>query len=413
MARDTWHRLDNVGKFYASQAGSPFQTVFRYSATMSEPVDPDALQSALERTIRDFPGFNVCLRSGMFWHYLEQSDDVPRAEEERLAICQSLHVHAKSVLFRTTYYRSRINLEVSHIVSDGRGSLDFFRALLYSYVEARYGAACERIAEHSTAQQKSENSFDKYFEKDKAGPSKTPRPYRLPKRVDALNPTYLEYHLPADRVVALSKSCGVSVTSCLIAAIVCAVRKEMPVQDRGRAIKLDVPVDLRGMFESSTMKNFFGLAFVSYVPGPADEPFEEVARSVQAQLKEGTRLESMKPRMNRMIALEKNIALRYAPLFVKDFVLDLADRVNSRSVTTTLSSIGKIDLDENARPYVENVNAMTSTSGLNFIACTCGNDLSVSISTVYTDMGVVQNFCRFFSEQGIEGRIDSNKGGLL
>lgn len=270
MARDTWQRLDNVGKFYASQAGSPAQTVFRYSATMSEAVDPRVLQWALERTVRDFPGFNVCLRSGMFWHYLEQSCETPLVEEERLAICQGLHVHAKSVLFRVTYLRSRINLEVSHIISDGRGSLDFFRSLLYAYVEARYGAACERIAEHSTPQQKSENSFDKYFEKDKAGSSRSPRPYRLRGRVDALDPTYLEYHLPADRVVALSKSCGVSVTSCLIAAIVCAVRQEMALQDRGRAIKLDVPVDLRGMLESSTMKNFFGLTFVSYVPGPED-----------------------------------------------------------------------------------------------------------------------------------------------
>lgn len=411
MARDTWQRLDNVGKFYASQAGSPTQTVFRYSATMTEAVDARDLQWALTRTVQDFPGFNVCLRSGMFWHYLEQSSEIPQVEEERTAICQSLHVHAKSVLFRVTYYRSRINLEVSHIISDGRGSLDFFRALIYAYVEAHHGAVCERIAENSTPQQQSENSFDKYFERDKAGSSKSPRPYRIPGRIDLLDPTYLELHLPADQVVALSKSCGVSVTSCLIAAIVCAVRQEMAMQDRGRAIKLDVPVDLRGMLESSTMKNFFGLAFVSYVPGPEDEPFEEVARAVHAQLKEGAQLESMKPRMNRMIALEKNVALRYAPLFVKDFVLDLADRLNAGSVTTTLSSIGKISLDENARPFVKNVNTMTSTSGLNFIASTYDNDLSISISTVHADLSVVRNFCRFFSERGIEGRIDTNKGG--
>ena len=31
MARRTWYRLDNIGKFYSSQAGRSSQTVFRYS----------------------------------------------------------------------------------------------------------------------------------------------------------------------------------------------------------------------------------------------------------------------------------------------------------------------------------------------------------------------------------------------
>ena len=29
-----------------------------------------------------FPSFNVCLRSGMFWHYLEQAATVPVATRE-------------------------------------------------------------------------------------------------------------------------------------------------------------------------------------------------------------------------------------------------------------------------------------------------------------------------------------------
>ena len=44
---------------------------------MQDDVDPAALQHALEKTAGVFPNFNVCLRSGMFWHYLEQSAQVP------------------------------------------------------------------------------------------------------------------------------------------------------------------------------------------------------------------------------------------------------------------------------------------------------------------------------------------------
>ena len=409
MARATWYRLDNVGKFYSSQAGSSAQTVFRYAANVADDVDPVALQHALNRTADMFPGFNVCLRSGMFWHYLEQAAEPPTVVPENLPICFGLHVHAKSVLFRVSYHRSRINLEVSHIVSDGRGTLSFFKALVYAYVEERYGVQGVPCEYDGSDHQKAENSFNKYFERDKAASTHAPKVYRLSGWRDVADPTFMEYHLPAHRVLERARSCNVSLTSYVIAAVICAIRQEMPSRDRHRAIRMDVPVDLRQHFESTTVKNFFGLAFVSYVPGDEDEPIEAVAAHVHAQLKAGTEAEQLKPRMNRMIALEKNPFLRLAPLFVKDFALELADRLASRETTTTVSSLGLIRLVERIAPYVRGISALTSTTGINFLLCSYGDDLSIGISTAYSNPDVVKNFCRFFSAQGIEGFVHINK----
>ena len=61
MARRTWYRLDNIGKFYSSQAGRSSQTVFRYSAELADGIDPDILQHALDHAIAQFPSFNVHL----------------------------------------------------------------------------------------------------------------------------------------------------------------------------------------------------------------------------------------------------------------------------------------------------------------------------------------------------------------
>lgn len=90
MARRTWYRLDNIGKFYSSQAGRSSQTVFRYSADLADDIDPDILQHALDHAIAQFPSFNVHLLNGMFWHYLEQSDGRPLVEPEHLPICSRL-----------------------------------------------------------------------------------------------------------------------------------------------------------------------------------------------------------------------------------------------------------------------------------------------------------------------------------
>ena len=129
MARRTWYRLDNIGKFYSSQAGRSSQTVFRYSAELADGIDPDILQHALDHAIAQFPSFNVHLLNGMFWHYLEQSDGRPLVEPEHLPICSRLHYGPKSMLFRVSYFRNRVNLEVSHIISDGRGAINLFKSL--------------------------------------------------------------------------------------------------------------------------------------------------------------------------------------------------------------------------------------------------------------------------------------------
>ena len=409
MARDTWYRLDNVGKFYSSQAGSSAQTVFRYAAELVDEVDETVLQRALDKTVDTFPGFNVCLRSGMFWHYLEQSAKRPLVTCENLPICFGLHVHAKSVLFRVSYYRNRVNLEVSHIVSDGRGTLNFFKALLYAYLQERYDVDGILPEYDGSDHQKSENSFDKYYERDKAASTRAPKVYRISGWRDVADPTFMEYHLPVRSMLDLARSHGVSLTSLVIAAVMCSIRDEMPRRERHRAIRIDIPVDLRQFFKSTTTKNFFGLAFVSYVPGDEDEPVERVAEQVQEQLKTATLIENLKPRMNRMIALEKNPLLRLAPLFVKDAILELVSRLTARETTTTVSNLGRIQIDERLAPYVRSVNLLTSTTGINFLLCSFGDDLCVGISTAYSNPDVVKNFCRYFSSQGIEGYVNINK----
>lgn len=409
MARDTWYRLDNVGKFYSSQAGNPVQTVFRYVATIVEDIDPVILQHALEKTVVAFPGFNVSLRSGMFWHYLVPATEQPLVLKENLPICFGLHVDAKSVLFRVSYYRTRINLEVSHMVSDGRGTLSFFKTLIYEYVKERYDVEGVPSEHDGSDYQKSEDSFNKYYERDKAVSIRAPKVYKIAGYRDVGDPTFIEYHLPARKVLDLARSYEVSVTSLVLAAVVLAIRSEMPRRSRHRAIRMNVPVDLRQYFESKTVKNFFGLAFVSYVPGDEDESIEKVAAQLHAQLKLSARPDHLKFRMNRMVALEKNPLLRLAPLFVKDLGLDIAARLTARKTTTTVSNLGQINVDKRLIPYVRGINALTSTTGINFLLCSFDGDLCFGISTVYSNLNVIKNFCRYFSAQGIEGRINTNK----
>ena len=59
-----WMRLDNAAKIYPAASSRRWHALFRLSATLTEPVDPDVLLQAQQRMVRRFPSFYVRLRRG-------------------------------------------------------------------------------------------------------------------------------------------------------------------------------------------------------------------------------------------------------------------------------------------------------------------------------------------------------------
>ncbi len=414
MARDTWYRLDNIGKYYSAQAGRRAQTVFRYSATMDAPVDEAALQRALDRTVGRFPTFSVTLRTGLFWHYLQHVDTVPKVHQEDLPICAPLHAGHTSVLFRVSRYRDRITFAVSHMVSDGRGSLAFFKELLGAYVEEALGVTGVPESYAGSPSESSEDSFDKNYEPGKRGAATLSRAVHVGSAKHAEDPSYFEYHLSCKAVLDLAHRWDVSLTSVMVAAMALAVRRQMHRRDVGRRpIRIGVPVDLRGAFSSQTTRNFFGLAYVTFETGDAVPEAEALAQEAQRQITDATRPDNIKLRMNSMIRLEKNPLVRVAPVFLKDLGLGVARSQEGRGVTCAVSNLGRVVLDGAVAAHVRDVNILTSTQDLNLTLCSFEDDLSCGISTVYTDLDVVRDFCRFFSAQGIPGKVNCSKARPL
>lgn len=53
-----------------------YSPVYRFSAVMTESVNPQALQQAVNRTIPRFPVFHMRIRRGVFWFYLESNQSL-------------------------------------------------------------------------------------------------------------------------------------------------------------------------------------------------------------------------------------------------------------------------------------------------------------------------------------------------
>src|SRR5699024_11591429 len=70
------------------------------------------------------------------WHYLQDSTLRPEVTTEQLPTCAPIYDSGRrTLLFRVTHYRQRINLEVFHALSDGTGALWFLTDVIAAYLQ--------------------------------------------------------------------------------------------------------------------------------------------------------------------------------------------------------------------------------------------------------------------------------------
>ena len=68
-----WDKLDNTAHLFPSIAGESMTNVYRISVTLKEEVQVEFLQQALDMILPKFDGFNLRMRTGVFWYYFEEN----------------------------------------------------------------------------------------------------------------------------------------------------------------------------------------------------------------------------------------------------------------------------------------------------------------------------------------------------
>ncbi|MDE5679108.1 MAG: alcohol acetyltransferase, partial [Lachnospiraceae bacterium] len=69
-----WYKLDLSAIVYPTLQRKDFSSVYRLSVVLKEPVKPEVLQEALNRTLPRFPTYKAAIRKGLFWRYLEPNN---------------------------------------------------------------------------------------------------------------------------------------------------------------------------------------------------------------------------------------------------------------------------------------------------------------------------------------------------
>lgn len=411
--RSKWRKLDNAALAFPAATGKNDTRVFRLYCRLKENVDGAILQEALDRTMEQYPLFQMVLRKGLFWFYLEQRELAPVAGREDRLPCSKLYVpDQKSLLFDVSYHKDRINFEVFHALTDGTGAMAFIRELTANYLilaHPQAGLSPINQGEDITHSDQEEDSFSHYYSDDLPRDKKGSKPAcQLPgERLEQDDMHILEAELSVKAVLAKAREYGVSITVLLSSILICAIREEMTRRQAKKPVSLMVPVNLRNYFPSQSMTNFFGWIEAGY-EFREDSTFEDVLAHMKSYFKKELVKERIGMRMNDLVRLEKNPMLRAVPLEIKNLFLQAGTTLGGKSITAIYSNVGIIQMPPCYDAYIDRFGLFTSTDKLQVCSCSYGDKLMLGITSKVRSTNIQRNFLRMLQQMGLSCQEEEN-----
>ncbi|MCR4842442.1 MAG: hypothetical protein K5840_04155 [Eubacterium sp.] len=405
MNRNNWYKVDNVAKVFLATVNKRDTRTLRVSATLSEPIERDLLQQAVESAIEVRPQFQVRIRRGLFWHYMEECDIRPVVEEEHGRVCPLLYAHGQAMLhYSVTYYGRRINLDLFHAISDGTGALEFLNIIIGEYLALKYPGEFDDVNMHSGASSDdlNEDSFQKFYRGMKFGDlsmKKAYHPSGLLLPYDQLQ--FFEAQMPVSDILPLAKETQVSLTAYLGARLMLAVQSDMPPRKKNAPVTVSVPVNLRNYYPSNTSRNFFNNINVSHT-FTEEIGLEELAKEFAGQMEFQLSEDKIKQQMDNFETMESIAPIRATPLFIKQLAVREGTKKSDKAVSVVLSNLGTQKPPEKVRPMIKNYSAFCSSMNLFVVMTSYDGTLTLGITSPYSNTRVVKNFVRDLASDGVD-----------
>lgn len=412
-----WEKLDNTAHLFPVIAGEDASNVYRVSVTLKELVDPELLQKALDTILPRFDGFNLRLRRGIFWYYFEENGKAaPRVQQEQQYPCRYIRTNSNNnYLFRVSYYKYRINLEVFHALTDGMGGFNFLKELCYQYLRLAHPELMAKAGDHFSpgTTLNREDSFLKNYKKPAPHQYKTTRAYRI--RGEMLRKGefgVMHGYIKLPQLKELCRKYGVTINEYMVAATAWSIYTEcLHSAPSEKVIRIAVPVNLRPYFNSTTTKNFFVIIPAEFRPEKESYCFDEVLDVVKNELRTQLKAENLEEIFSYNVSSQLSPLLRMLPLSIKNAAMRVIYLRSATANTTTISNVGRVEVAELYKPYIELFHGYMAVSAgqrIKGTICSYGDTLVFSFSYDLADNSVQRGFFRKLAADGLDVEIESN-----
>ena len=422
MEKLRWMTLDNAAKIFPAAKRRHWSNVFRISATLEDDIDRECLKAALEKVSKRCPTISVCIKPGFFWYYIEQLPHAPEIMDEKpYPLSRMPFDDIRKCAFRVIVYRKRIAVEFFHAITDGNGGLVFTKTLVAEYIRQKYGVNVPCVdgildPNDPPSPAEMEDSFQKY-----AGPAKSSRKdtdsFRIiQKREEDGYKTNTTLIFDAQELIRRAKEKGITVTTYMAAVLIMAAKdvQERTVHNpkRYKPVKVQIPVNLRKLFPSESIRNFMLYANIGIDPKLGEYTFDEVCQILHHQMKLGITAKNMAALIAKNVGDEKPLLLRITPLAIKNVVMkSIFNAVGERKSCFSLSNLGVVRVPEEYTRYVKRMDfiiGVQASAPYNFSSLTYGENMYLSIIRNIEQPVLERALYRVLKELDLHPRAESN-----
>lgn len=385
--------LDNSAIIHLAARRKNHTNSFRIVITLKESVCPETLQEALEHITPRFPTIIAGIRRGFFQYRVVPVKGIPQVQEERECLAPMRKNEIRDCAFRVLYYQNRIVAEFFHSLTDGYGGMVVINTLAAEYLRLKYAVSVPMTGtlfnpDDPPAKEEQRDDYFTYAGK-KMEVFKSRGAYRLPGKPSSANQVLVTTELiTTDRVLHAAHHYGVSVTVFLCAVMAVSV---MEIQGRHclsrkswRPVQIMVPVDLRRLFSSRTLRNFSLFALVRITRKDAGESFENLLHMIESQINIQKTRDYMHNAMAAHTRAEKFPLYRMAPLFFKWMAVRLIHQIMGESNSCiSISNLGQVTMPEEMNQYVEGIDFILTPKIKSLYNCgvvSYNNKMSVNFS---------------------------------
>jgi len=396
-----WRKLDNTAKIFTLDAKKN-TNIFRLSAILKDKVDPNVLELALTKTLSEYRAFKVKIKWGFFWNYLEYNKKEPIIKKEEGTPCRYIDFKKNNdYLFRVSYFKKKINLDIFHVLTDGVGASKFLKVLVSNYLDLKYNLGIKK--EQSIKEIHYKDDYVINWDRKVKVPKERNNSYELEGKIHREKNNTYHYTVSVLEIKNICKKYKVTITEYLTALYMYALYLSCYKKKTKKELTMTVPVDLRKHYNSDTLSNFF----VSVCINPKIREkklttFEEILKEVHSEFKKQMTNDKLKSRLAKEMSWGMNVPIRLIPLFIKKPFMANAGFIFSKSTTSTLSNIGIINFEDKYKRYIDNILVLVMPGKLQKIKCTiCSydNKLNITMNSLIDDTKFEKTFHKLLSEK--------------
>lgn len=420
MPNNFWLRLDNAAKIFPAVKDRELTSVIRISVELTERIKIREFLEAAKCIENRFPYYNVKLKAGFFWYYLENDNISVKPKVDTGLPCREFK--KDEIMHRILVRENKISVEFSHILTDGTGAFEFLKTLLFCYFEKCGLSFSSQVdyfrPEQETSPEEYEDAYNRYFKKIPIPFTGIPEAFHLPFPLKQ-KPRFsiILGIIPVDAIVKKAKEHEVSLTEFLTAAYLYALQeiyKELPEKSRRKntnKIRIEVPVNLRKMFPSKTMRNFSLFVMPEIDLRLGEYTFEELTKTVYHQMKLETDKKLINKMISRNVGSERNIVIKSIPLILKSLVLSRVYKQSVRKYSGVITNLGKIDFSPEINKLINRFVFIPPPANTR-LKVNCGvvgfnNHLVLSFGNITKSKALEKVFFSFLVSQGIPVKIET------